>query len=435
LAGNDELDFLITGARRAVEELQADPRLSAPVSGRARPLAEHVHETLRAIADGIATTEAAMPTATSDAAKRTHARNLRLYASLARAVHIAIPWLAPPRDGLDLGSLYLIDETALALIGRGLGVVAAADSSYMYSTTTYPFRRILEDYLGRTLGAADRPIVVNYPISEADTVLLHGLFAHELGHAASDKHELVEAVLQPMVGDPHFAAGLRAATNHYEETYNYSAPKARTAVLFRLRSWVEELICDHLALQFLGPSYLFSFAAFVLATSWNEPSAKHPAPALRVQLLRDQAAALGWEILLRNDLPAIWTWLNEVAAAPVPTMTPDTRFAHETCNRQGGEVRTVCASRIGARSYEPQDYAPVASELNALLQRRIPPVQLDGGAVDRRNILLAAWLFALKARGGAPSSIPATLRDVEFQRFVGKALEMSTVLETWVAVP
>jgi hypothetical protein len=55
--------------------------------------------------------------------------------------------------------------------------------------------------------------------------------------------------------------------------------------------------------------------------------------------------------------------------------------------------------------------------------------------------MLSAWLFALTTqpngdpRADGPDALPAALDETAFQRFIAKAFEMSTVFETWKALP
>jgi hypothetical protein len=69
------------------------------------------------------------------------------------------------------------------------------------------------------------------------------------------------------------------------------------------------------------------------------------------------------------------------------------------------------------------------------------PVEHEGQPIDRRNILLAGWMYSLtskpdgSARLDGPAALPEALSEASFQRFIGKALELSTIAETWKGLP
>jgi hypothetical protein len=52
-----------------------------------------------------------------------------------------------------------------------------------------------------------------------------------------------------------------------------------------LRDWIEELLCDHLAIEAAGPSFMWSFALFVLPLGYGEPGEEHPPNTVRMRLV------------------------------------------------------------------------------------------------------------------------------------------------------
>ena len=437
----DSFQFVLASALRTLEQVEEDARVAHPAPGRGVALATHVKEMIALVRDRISVAQAAYGRARLPAAQQAVVRNLRLYTQLARALHQALPWLDPQSGSeLDLGTNYFIDEAALAIVGKGVETVAVPDTTYMYSTLSWPFRIAALEHLKVDVATGTRPIVLFFPLKEARSVLFHTLFVHELGHSGVDEHDLVDAVLQPIQSDAAFMTNLAAARTYFESV-GYDPTTAERLARGRLAGWIEELLCDALALQYLGPSYLFGFTSFVLASSWTDPSPTHPSPTLRVGLLVDQLTSLGWKDWFQDRRPSVWAWLEWAKGIPLPAMSPDHSFARDVALQQAGAIRKAAADQVASRSYVPNDFLSQENELAALLARRIIPAEIGGVAVDRRNIMLAGWLYVLSVkpdgspRDDEPAALPAALSEQSFQRFLAKALELSTIAETWSGLP
>lgn len=445
MAGHaDSFAFVLASARRALEQVRTDERLVTPPPGRGAALAAHVSAMVELIGARITATEAQFATAHLEAAKEALVRNLRLYMQLARALHEALPWFE--RSGapsVDLGTKYFTDEMASAIVGTGVETVSVPDSTYMYSTLSWPFRLTALEYMKVDVADGTRPIVLFFPLKEAHSVLLHAIIAHELGHSAVDEHDLVRAVLDPVRSEVVVKEGLATATQFFQDTLGADATAAERMAQSRLAAWVEELLCDALALQYLGPSYLFSFGAFVLASHWTDPQPTHPPPTLRVAMLVDQLTDLGWSPWLTQRFPGTWDWFVWVKETALPLMTPDNKFLLDVVRSRSAAIANAARARVGDATYLPAMFTngDAEAQLAALLSRRILPVELDGVAVDRRDILLSGWCYALKtnpdgsARRDAPSSMASAVSDASLQRFLSKALELSTVSEMWTGLP
>lgn len=439
---SDAFDFVLESCRRTLRHVKDDPRVASPRPGRGAALAAHVSRTLAVIEGRVDGAVKQFPLVELPEAQEAHVRNLRLFTQLARALHMALPWLdGSERSRLDLGTLCFVDEMALGIVGHGVETLVVPDSEYMYSTLSWPFRLVVREQLNTDVAQGTRPIVLFFPLKEANSALFDALFAHELGHAAADEHNLVSQVVTPLNGNTDYTAGLEAASHHIQAAYGWSHSRSEAFAKRRLRQWVEELLCDAVAVQYLGPSYLFAFGSFVLASSWNDPQQQHPPPTLRVAALVDQLTAAGWVPVIQAARPELWKWFEWVSAAPNPVFTPDNKFLRDMVIKQAATIVEVAATRLGTSRYLPALFDPVALDLAELLRLRILPAEHHGTAVDRRNIMLSAWLFALQMnpdgteRTDNPAALPAALGEVAFQRFIAKAFEMSTVAETWRALP
>ena len=202
-----DLELLLASARQEVATLREDRRLAALPGSRGAALRDHVLDLLGAVDHRIAQQPALEAPQT---VRRAFARSLRQSIVVLRGAHAALPWLAATRTpNINLGSLYVTEECARILVGTDVDLVVVPDPEFMYSTTSWPFSAVIESTHGFKPTATRRPIVLNYPLSDSDRLLLHPIFAHELSHASVDEHKLVDAVETHLDAAPAFVKGLQ----------------------------------------------------------------------------------------------------------------------------------------------------------------------------------------------------------------------------------
>jgi len=367
--------------------------------------------------------------ASTKVAKSTLARQVRFLISLTWGIHEAMPWLDPPRRQLDLGTRFLIEETAFAMIGPPVEVLPVESQHYMYWTLSWPFENLWDGRLHETMPRGTRPIVLAYPAREATSALLHGAFAHELGHPTVDHHNLLSAVADPVLAGAAYTSAIDAI---YGPGTNAVTVRQKQILSQRVEDWIEELLCDQLALAFLGPSFLFCFAAMALPVTWNEPQDRHPNATMRVRFMLNTVIDRGWEGLLSDKVPRIWEWFREAAATGPSLSDPATTLLASVCEDVEAAIRKKSSETLGDELFDSDAYLDVTERLGELLDNDILPAQLDPStAADHRHILLAAWLHVINRCGGNPEAIPASLRERDYQRFIAKALEMSTTFRAW----
>jgi hypothetical protein len=431
-ASPEDLSFLVQSSERLLTRLREQPGLAVPAETRGGALAHHIRETIAALESAISADTASYALARLPQAKQTLTRNIRLYNALAWSIFDAVPWLTAPRRQLGLGVTYLLDEMALGIVGKEVDVVPVESAPYMYWTYSWPFRWIIEEHLGQTVATDRRPIVVAYPAEEVDSTLLHCALAHELGHPSADANDLVDAVLTPLASATKYKDALDVASR-YLESIGIPVSNAREELEGRLDAWTEELLCDQLALAYLGPSFLFAFAAFLLSVTADEPGEDHPPTTLRLQFLTEQAKDAGWDTVVKARAPDIWKWLIQLAKTPLAAADPDVEFALNMCQEAEAEIRRVATDRVGPDRLLPGEFTDQADAIRELLDLRILPVEarIGGGGFATRSVVLAAWFHALHAAGNSPAAISEAVEGQEFQRFVGKALELGVTLNTW----
>lgn len=203
-----------------------------------------------------------------------------------------------------------------------------------------------------------------------------------------------------------------------------------------MNSWLDELLCDTIALGYMGPSFLLAATAFLFVSAKNDASPSHPSPSIRVRWALDCLDRLGWLDVLRRQFPKTVEWIEWLGQVPASGPADHVgTFVLGALRELQGPAFDVVSAFLGRSVFRPEEYLEVEGQLLELLKYRIPPVQLeDGTAAGRRQVMLACWLSQLDRHGDSAEGIASALDDVEMQRFFAKAIEMSYVLEQWSKV-
>jgi hypothetical protein len=425
-----DLELLVASARGELDTLRAQPRLTEPLAGtRGVALREHVLDLVGAVEHRIASRPDPAASAT---ARQAYARSLRQGIQVVRAAHAAIPWLEATREpNANLGGLYLTEQWARTLTSPDVDLVMVPDPEFMYFTTSWPFRAITEHTPGFTPTARRRPIVLNYPLSDSDRLLLHAIFAHEIGHASCDEHGLVATVEKRMLADVAFVAELiAAATRAAAGTSPVDVARAAGQLRGQLRGWIEELLCDLLATAAAGPAFAWAFAGFALPIAYGKPGTVHPPNTLRLQLILDRLARSGWRTYMERVAPTVTTWLDAIASdATQPLLDEHPELFRRHLLAHADALHDVAAGRVGDDALSV-DVVPDADEAAALLSELIVPVGLER-PLDAGGILLGGWQDGFAQHGDSPSGLVQALADAQLQELVGKAIELSTVAVSW----
>lgn len=197
-----------------------------------------------------------------------------------------------------------------------------------------------------------------------------------------------------------------------------------------LRGWVEELLCDHLAIEAIGPAFLWAFVPFVVPLSYGEPGPSHPPNTLRLRFAIDHLDRRGWRPYMQRVAPEVTMWLDSIAAdagAPLPTHF---NFLRDELLAHANVLQDAAIARAGADTLDRTIAEPESDAAARLLERLILPVGLTS-ALQPRSILLGGWQEGLREHGDSPEGIVAALSDSRLQDLVGKAIEMSVVSAAW----
>lgn len=426
-----DLEFLLAAARREIRVLRDDPRAAPQTGSRGAALRSHLLDLLGAVDYRLNTSfDATAPPGVTAAL----ARSLRQSVVVLQAAHAALPWLAATRHPkVNLGSLYLAEEFATKLIGRDVDLVMVADPQFMYSTVSWPFAGIVNGTPNFVPTTTRRPIVLNYPLSDSDRLLLHPIFAHELGHAAVDEHGLIGDVQERMDADAEFGRALEEGVSATAPLWPALSPVRRAGNLRAfLAGWFEELLCDHLATLVSGPAFLWAFAGFVMPLSYDDHSASHPPNTVRLRLILDLLDRQGWTEYMAQVAPAVTSWLRGVASTPTPAGTDIVgAFLRAEVIRAASAIQDAAIGRTEDQALDPAAVQAGAREAAELLERVVLPVGVP--PLTPLAILLGGWAEGFRRHGDSPRGLVASLDEPSLQELVGKAIEMSTISSQWDA--
>lgn len=429
---NRDFQLVLAAGRHEIEALLDDPRLSSPLPGkRGTALRDHVHDLIGAVEHRMAQQPADNASVT---ARTAFARSMRQSIVMLRGAHAALPWLeATRRPYINLGSLYVTEEWARVLIGTDVDLVVVPDPEFMYATTSWPFSAVINLTTGFRPTNHRRPVVLNYPLSDADRLLLHPIFAHELSHASVDEYDLVAAVETALNSDPVFTAALQIAVEDMAASTGLTQTQASGTLRGWLHDWIEELLCDHLAIEAAGPAFLWSFAVFVMPQGYGQPGREHPPNTVRMKFALDHLVRRGWRPYMERVAPEITSWLDQVAADAIDPLEGPFEFMRQQLLAHTDLLQDTALSRAGSGSLDPATTEPAANEAAHLLSQLILPVGL-GDPLEGRAILLGGWQQAFQDHGDHPAGLVEALADSRLQELIGKAIEMSTVTTAWEAV-
>ncbi len=302
-----------------------------------------------------------------------------------------------------------------------------------------------------------RPLfLATIPAVEVDQALLHGILAHEIGHALYNDRQL-PACIFPVDIDQ---AALREVVEHVRAPARPSVDDGSTqeaapldqmtlrsvitsGVNSTITNWITELACDVYGVLTLGPAFIFASLRFSTAFQrLDATSATHPPDRLRLRLQFKTLDSLysasdfsattrayldDWRSLALLSVGSVRDLLEHLALASIKDDVLD-RIV--TCAKKSLAPSDICG---------PNRYKAAITSLVPLINAQIPPAEVvKGGTVsiaDAAGILNAGWEVIMT---GA-KEFAAGLRDSQSQAAVAtklnnlllKALELREVKTTW----
>jgi hypothetical protein len=437
VSSSDDFPFLVESARRFIALLANRPAFDAGSGERGSALVQHIEHTTLGLETQIEQVRAKFEEASSPLEEAVSLKHLRLLTGYAHFMRRALPWLEDAKNPpLELGALYLVDHLSEAMLQEVADVVPT--SATEYSTEQQPFAPLFPKLGLRPLPEARRAIILNFPALEAGSFPLLPLFAHELGHTVVTKDHLAATALSRARQNPDFNRLVQAAKSALENAEGLTEERASLIIDERLSYWTIELLCDQLAIQHLGVSYMLAFSVYLVPLTWNAPGPRHPPTTFRISHLLKWMEKTPWEDLLDNRMPVSFAWLKEVAAAPRQKPSAPVSILLDALDIARSELAGVVSKCLGENVYSAHDYLAEARHLDEQLRYEVLPVQHPSRNTpfDPRAILVSGWLTlheeaARDAGGETPATLCRTLATTDSNPFFTKALELSRVLGVW----
>jgi hypothetical protein len=432
MALNDDLSTLREIGRRHVDDLSS----ALPAGGespRGSALVKLVGEALNAMTLALDALPGEFASAQDDKDREAVVEKARGYTYQLRQLHMALPWVeSASHHHVSQGTVLLFDAMAEAMLGVAADVIPTPNETYMYAVRAKPFRSAFVS-VKKPYPSLSPPVIVYYPAGEVDSVFLHLIAAHELGHGAVLERDLIQGVKTAHGDLTPVYAKLSDAANALHNATALDLTLATAEVTRVFRNWLEELLCDALALSYLGPSFLLASATFGVQFSGSTPGSSHPSNAFRTHLLLEQLDAMGWTSEFQEELPQVHSWLADIASKPMdPSAGAHYEHIQDALDLLAATIRHVTDLRDLA--FTPNAFTDRA-ELAELISARILPAQLlNGKPTRRRSVIYAGWLHAFGEAGDHAANLARITADRSLQAFLTKALEMSVILQKWESV-
>jgi hypothetical protein len=413
--------------RRAVDAVPVDP------GRRGAAFRSVIDAVLGALETGVGEQEKKFAAAADEHEQRAAVREMRRVNLIAMSLHEVTPWIESARAAtVRLGLVYLVDEMVAGILKQPADVVITPSGTYNYSTIHKPFAELLNN-LAVPYPAGVAPVIVTYPVHEPDSLFLHLIIAHELGHSAVTEQKLDQEVLKQDPNQAATAAILGPAVAEYVAVMGGTNAAARGSLRAILSNWLTEILCDGVALAFLGPSFVFTATAFSKPFGGPEPFETHPPFTLRMKLLIERLDAWGWRNAVEEAAPEIFTWIEDLANQDQqPGRHQYFLRLEEAINQLAPVIHQLVEDQVSTDRFAHAGHAPLADQLATLLEHSILPAQLlDRTAAPLRSIVFAGWVHALAVHGDEPVKLAEAVGDRDQQRFLTKALEMSAILDRW----
>lgn len=355
---------------------------------------------------------------------------MRTLVGSVRSLQRTLSWVDAINDPpLDLGTKYFVELAARRLVRADAQVLPVAVGDSSYATFSNPYTEVIEDWGGTNSLGEEIVIIVFLPRRERRSALLHPLIIHELGHAVCQTHQLTKEVVAAALARKRLITRFGKAMKTVVARDGVLDQEAALTIMARLRHWVEEALCDAIACEYLGPTYLYSFVTEVLAGNLDQPGPRHPPPRLRVALMLNHLDERGWSETMQMSGAKLDEWLRELAGAS-REHRDEIEFLVWVLQTISKDLRSRVAKSVSPFALEPDRSA--LKEIAKLLDAGIPPAQrLDCGQLDPRNVALGCWCFALAEAGGDIASLPQAAEGDALGELLPKGLELSALANAW----
>lgn len=416
----DSLTLVARSISERVEAIRRAEPSTTPARGQTVvALVEEVLASVKSERDRILGELRSASSAEVDALGR---RLLRLLAHVT-SFSTLTPYLADVgRRDISLGLLQTSDVVVESLLPNGADAVIHLDEHHMYSTID--LRVVTKGPLasmGTNTAIDTIPLVLFVPGIDPHNALLVPILAHEVGHSTVEEANLGSAVLSQ--------ADLAPLNALLDECLREAGDPDPGPWQVQLFSWIDELLCDALALVLTGPSFLFAAAAFLPAPQAGALGT-HPFPADRIRFALESLRTLGWSGVLSERVPGLVAWLTELSAQDDEPADPRERFLRQGLRTLKPSILAVAQAQVSG-PLSPTDFESLDSRVMELVNLAIPPSQVGVDPVPPWIIVLAGWLYRFEADGDHAETLATATGDTAFNAYLLKAIEMSRVTSLW----
>jgi len=277
-------------------------------------------------------------------------------------------------------------------------------------------------------------IVLGFPMSEKDNVLLQCAFAHELGHFITQSEALENTVRVTI--NPGLHQAIPGETR----------PQLFDVIL----RWYREMFSDAFGLHLLGPAYFLALAEIGLQ-GLATPGAKHPPPYFRLTWMLELMRRLRYldmrgnsgELTSTGRLDPVMkehfeAWGRFLATSPAPRLSAFYHCAIEAVKEALSNIRAEVDGIVQDKGYTAERFAVEVGPLVKRILQLVPPV--DGDGVPNPSfvsILNAGWVVKSTRLNDLEATVTAV--DLEEKRevlrilngLVYKAIEYRLVRQVW----
>jgi hypothetical protein len=430
---DDDFTFVAASASRAARTQRdaCQVIVDDPTTRRGLALATHLKRAYDAIDNRVEDRTDKFEAAHDDSVKEDAIVEMRRFVWEVRGLQSNFAWLdAAQNPPLDLGTTYYVEDVARSLVSDNVEVtIVATEDDLSYATNSNPYDPVIEAWGTEDSNEGPGVVVVFIPRRERRSGLLHPLIVHELGHAADDAHGLVDELWSLAQERSRLSKRFAAAAKELADERSIEPSQAIDLIAEILRSWTTECLCDCIAVHHLGPTYLYSFIAEVVAGSLDEAAPRHPPPRQRIRYLLGYLDRLGWRNSMHAEHPAIVDWIDEVAALQPPYSSP-WDFLTWSIEELGALVRRRTERLMRKRVFRPEPEE--MDEAKRLLAIGVPPSQRRcKETILPATVMLACWDAALADPAGTVETLATAPDSQELAEVLPAALEQSALTRAW----
>ena len=354
---------------------------------------------------------------------------MRTRVAAMRGLQWTMAWTATRAHApLDLGTTYFLDRVSHDLVQR------EADAIVVIQSHEYGYATVLQQFFDSLppggLDGDPVPVVVFVPSLEQSATLLHPIIVHEVAHAAVSCHDLDQVLVGRLVARFPLAERVDAAARQMASA-TVSEDEARHRLHSQVRSWATELLCDALAVAYVGPTYVWGFASVVVEAAALEASPTHPPAGGRIKSALDALRRNGWDPVIEADERLLTTlsaaeWPERAGLHPAAALLVDAGEA------MAPMANVIAESHLGGRRFTQEQFSDVEEQLRVMIAAEVPPSQdPHGEAIDRRAILLSGWQEGVSQCGGGVAALVGATELDGLNRLLAQALEMSAFVAAW----